>query len=284
MLVLLGVAVVFSSNHLAARFAFDHGVSVAAAVAVRAASTSLVMLVAMRLMSIAVAIPRALRAPALFAGILVATQSYCLYSAVKIISPALALLVFHTSPMLYVLLTWALRNERPRWGVLAPMLLALVGLALALDLRTDQFAARWHEIGTGAAWAFASAVCMTLVYYLNAHSLKAVDGRLRTFTMTTVTAVLMLAGGVAADALVMPHDTTGWVALVCLTVLYCVGMISLFVVLPRISVVSTAALNFEPISLLALGWLFLGQSVTPLQLAGAFVTVSAIAWLGLSKH
>jgi drug/metabolite transporter (DMT)-like permease len=35
--------------------------------------------------------------------------------------------------------------------------------------------------------------------------------------------------------------------------------------------------------LLALAWIVLGQAVTPLQIAGAFLTVGAIAWLGMAK-
>jgi len=281
--ILLGVATAFASNHLAARFAFDHGASVAAAVTVRAASTALVLLVLMRLQDVSLALPRELRGKALGAGVLIAVQSYCLYSAVALIPPALALLVFQTSPMLYVLLTWAMGREAPRWGALVPMIAALAGLALALDLATASFAARWQEIGAGVLWALASGASMTVVYFLNANALKPLDGRLRTFAMTAVAAVLVFAGGAVADKLALPADATGWAGLACLTVFYCVAMISLFVVLPRIPAVSTAALNFEPIALLALGWIFLGHALAPLQIVGAFVTVGAIAWLGVGK-
>jgi drug/metabolite transporter (DMT)-like permease len=57
----------------------------------------------------------------------------------------------------------------------------------------------------------------------------------------------------------------------------------LFVVLPKLPPTSSVALNFEPIALLALAWTFLGQAVTPAQIVGAFVTVGAIAWMGLMK-
>lgn len=282
--ILLGVATAFASNHLAARFAFDHGTSVAAGVTVRAASTAIVLLLMMRLQGVALTLPRALRGKALLAGVLIATQSYCLYSAVALIPPALALLVFQTSPMLYVLLTWAMGKEAPRWSALPPMLLGLAGLALALDLASGHLAARWTQIGAGVLWAFASGASMSVVYFLNANALKPLDGRLRTFVMTSVTAVLVAAGGAAADRLALPGDAVGWAGLVCLTVFYCVAMISLFMVLPRIPVTSTAALNFEPIALLALGWIFLGHSVTPLQIVGAVLTVAAIAWLGAGKR
>ena len=281
--ILLGAATSFAANHLFARIAFDHGASVAAGVTMRATCTALVLLLLMRLQGVAVAIPQGLRGQALCAGILIATQSYCLYSAVALIPPALALLVFQTSPMLYVLLTWALGKEAPRWELLPPMLLALAGLVLALNLRTGQLAAQWAEIGAGVSWAFASGASMTVVYYLNANALKALDGRLRTFAMTAVAAVLVSAGGAATDVLALPRDGTGWIGLVLLTVFYCVAMTSLFFVLPRVPAASTAALNFEPIALLGLTWVFLGYTVTPLQVFGAFLVVGAIAWLSLRK-
>ena len=105
---------------------------------------------------------------------LIATQSYTLYSAVAIIPPALALLVFQTSPMLYVLLTWALGKEKPSWSALPPMMLALVGLALALNVRTGENMTA--VVGEGVAWAFASALSMTVVYYLNANALRRSTG------------------------------------------------------------------------------------------------------------
>ena len=282
-LIMIGVGTAFAANHVSARFAFDHGASVAASVTVRATTTALVLLLLMRLQGVAVALPPALRGKALLAGVLIAMQSYSLYTAVALIPPALALLVFQTSPMLYVLLTWALGKEAPRWSALPPMLLALVGLALALDLRIEAFALRWREIGTGALWALASGVCMVIVYYLNANALKALDGRLRTFVMTAVTAVLLGIGGAAAGRLALPADAVGWTGLVLLTAFYCVAVSSLFFVIPQVPSTSTAALNFEPIAALVLAWLFLGHTLTVLQLAGAFITVGAIVWLGVSR-
>ena len=281
---LIVVASCFATNHLCARIAFDHGTSVAAAVSVRASATALFLLVMMRVQGIGLFIPKGLRWRAGLAGLLIAGQSYCLYSAVALIPPALALLVFQTSPMLYVLLTWALGKEPPRLAALAPMLLALFGLALALNLRPATLDADWAAVRAGVAWAFASGACMSVVYYLNANALRPLDGRLRTFVMTAVTAVLVIISGTWAQVMTMPRDAGGWTGLALLTVFYCTAMIALFLVLPRVPPTSTAALNFEPIALLVLSWAFLGITVAPLQVLGALMTVSAIAWLGLSKR
>lgn len=275
--ILLGVASAFASNHLCARIAFDHGASVATGVSVRATFTALFLFFMMRLQGVRIAIPRELRGAALVAGMLIATQSYTLYSAVAIIPPALALLVFQTSPMLYVLLTWALGKEAPRWSALPPMMLALVGLALALNVRAAD------HMAAGVAWAFASGLSMTVVYYLNANALKPLDGRLRTFAMTAVTAVLAIVLAGAAGAQALPRDGAGWTGLALLAVFYCIAMMLLFYVLPRVPATSTAALNFEPIALLVLTWLVLDHTLSPLQIVGAFLTVGAIAWLGVKK-
>jgi drug/metabolite transporter (DMT)-like permease len=101
----------------------------------------------------------------------------------------------------------------------------------------------------------------------------------------SVVAVVTLAGGAAADAFVLPADGTGWTALALLTAFYGTAITSMFVLLPRLGAVNNAAvLNFEPIAVLGLAWLILGQAVAPLQIAGAFVVVGAIVWMGTGKR
>ena len=108
-------------------------------------------------------------------------------------------------------------------------------------------------------------------------------GRLRTFAMTAITAVLVLVIATAGGAQALPRDAAGFAGLALLAVFYCIAMMALFYVLPRVSATSTGALNFEPIALLVLTWLFLGHTLSALQILGALVTVSAIAWLGMKK-
>jgi len=279
---MLVVGCLFATNHLFARIAFDHGASVGTAVSVRATFTALLLFTLMRMQGIAIAIPRELRGRTLVAGVLIATQSYCLYSAVALIPPALALLVFQTSPVLYVLLTWTLGKERPSLLALAPMLVALVGLAFALNVRPGSSGAA--SIPAGVAWAFASGVSMTVVYYLNANALRSLDGRLRTFAMTAVTAVIVIVVATAAGVQAAPRDGAGWMGIALLSCFYCAAMMLLFYVLPRVPSTVTGAMNIEPIALLVLTWLFLGHTVTALQVFGAFLVVGAIAWLGLLKR
>ena len=281
--VLLVIATLFGSNHVAARLAIDHGTSVAGAVAVRSACTALFLFILLRVLNIRIPFERR----ALVVGCLVAVQSFCLYTAVSKIPVALALLVFQSFPLLYVLLSWVAGKERPPKIAFAAIPVALVGLALALDVygKAGDFSGRWAEIGGGATWAFGAAISFAIVVYLNAHWLAKLDGRVRTLYMMGVTAALTLAGGAATRSLVMPADGTGWGALLMLTLLYGTAITSLFTVLPRLKgASSTIALNFEPIAALAMAWIVLGQVVVPLQILGAFIVVGAIAWLSTAKR
>ena len=99
-----------------------------------------------------------------------------------------------------------------------------------------------------------------------------------------MTALIVLVAGSAAHILVPPHDTTGWLGVALLTTFYCGAMCTLFITLPRLQTASTVALNFEPIALLGLGWVVLGQAVSTIQIAGAFLTVAAISWLALTRR
>ncbi|MDH3320464.1 MAG: DMT family transporter [Betaproteobacteria bacterium] len=284
---LMLLATMFACNHIAARLAFDHGASVAAAVAVRSGVTALVMVALLRLHSVPMALPRATLARGLGIGALVAVQSFCLYSAVAVIPVALALLAFNTFPMLFVLLSWAAGGENPGRRALVAMPLALVGLVLALDIlgTLETMAGRWAEIGAGVGWAFGAASSFALVLFLTTRHLKEVDGRMRTLLTMGTTAVVMGGVGAAAGSLALPADGTGWLGLALLTVLYGTAITAIFTVVPRLASPSnTAALNFEPIAALGLGWAILGQGVAPRQLVGAFIVVGAVILIGAKKH
>ncbi|HEX5612666.1 MAG TPA: DMT family transporter [Burkholderiales bacterium] len=270
-LALLAIATTFGSNHVAARVALDHGASVTTAVAVRSAFTALVLLALMRVSGVAMVLPRTTLARGAIVGLLIAIQSFCLYSAVARIPVALALLAFNTFPMLLALFSWASSGERPRPAALVAMPIALIGLGLALDIFGKPVEP------AGIAWALGAAVSFALALLLTARWLKDVDGRLRTFVTMGVTAVLVIGAGWAGDAFALPQAAAGWVGLALLSVLYGVAITSLFIVLPRLGPANYAVvLNFEPIAVLFIAWAVLGQAVSPLQMVGGFLVIGAI--------
>lgn len=278
---LAAIAAVFGSNHVAARVAFEHGTNVQTAVAVRSTGTALFVLALLAVQGVPMRLARASLARAAAIGVLLAVQSYCLYSAVALIPVALALLAFQTFPMVLALITWAAEGTRPARRTLVAMPVALAGLAVALDVAGAGAAVadRWREIGAGVAWASGASLSFGGVLYFTNRWLGAVDGRLRTLVVMTVVAAVMIAASVATDSFQAPADATGWIALAALTLLYGSAFIALFIVLPRVDAVNTSfALNFEPVAVLGIAWLVLGQTVAPLQIFGMFVVLAAIVF------
>jgi len=286
---LLLLACTFGANHVAARFALDHGVDVASAVAVRSLATAAVvaLLVARSGVSLKLS-PRHRRVmPAI--GLLVAVQSLCLYSSVARIPVGLALLAFNTYPLWTAFAAWAIYRQAPERAVLLAMPVILFGLALALDVSGAASGlgarAHWGDIGSGVLFAVAAAAAFGLVLALTQHEVADLDGRLRTVITMAIVGVLALAGALAQGGLHWPNAAAGWWGLLALTVLYGTAFTILFTLLPKLGVVGNSPiLNVEPVAALALAWLLLGQSVAPVQLVGALLVVGAVMALGLRRR
>lgn len=286
---LLLLACMFAGNHVAARVAFDHGVNVVTAVTVRSLATALVvtLLLTWQRVPAKAWTARHKRLMPLI-GVLVGVQSLCLYAAVARLPVGLALLVFNSFPIWATLAARVIYGRKPERAALIAMPVILIGLALALNVLgvagTTQARAHWASIGPGVAFALGAATTFGLVLALTQHEVADLDGRVRSaFTMGMV-GLLALIAALATDGLRWPEAPAGWGGLVALSVLYGTTFTAVFTLLPKLGAVSNSPiLNVEPVAALLLGWLVLGQVVSPLQFAGALIVVGAVMALGLRK-
>lgn len=286
---LLLVALLMASNHVAARLAFDHGASVATAVLFRSSGTALVV-------GLLVLGTRVWRRPdarqwrgLLLVGLLVGVQSLMLYAAVARLPVALALLVFNTFPLMTTFWAQVVYRQRPPRAVLLAMPVILLGLVLALDVLGSASglgaARQWRGMGSGVAFALAAAAMFSLALMLTEHEARGVDGRVRTLISMVVVALVAALAALAQGSLALPYAPAGWWGLALLTLLYGSGITLLFTVLPRLGVVgNSAVLNVEPVFALAIGWLVLHQTVGTAQVLGALLVVAAVVWLGMRRR
>ncbi len=286
---LLLIALMMGANHVAARLAFNNGVDVATAVAVRSVVTALAVAALLAVQRVRVSFSARHKRMLPVIGLLIAVQSLCLYSAVARLPVALALLAFNTYPIWTALWDWLLYRRSPERALLIAMPVILFGLALALDVLGAASglgaAGQWGRIGTGVAFALAAAATFGAALVLTQHEAGDVDGRVRTLTTMTTVGLFVLAGVAMQGGFHLPQAPLGWWGLAALTFLYGTAFTIMFTVLPKLGVVGNSAImNVEPVFALVLAWLILGQAIAPVQVIGALLVVGAVMVLGLRKR
>lgn len=286
---LLLVACMFGANHVAARLAFNNGLDVATAVAVRSLVTAAVVTLLVLLQGVPCRFNARQGRVLLLVGALVAVQSLCLYSSVARLPVALALLTFNTYPLWTAFFAWLIYRHRPERAVLIAIPVLLLGLALALDVLGAASglgaAGQWGQIGAGVAFAMTSAAVFGVALVLTQHEVAQIDGRVRTAITMGLVGVLALVTVGAQGGFHLPHAAAGWWGLLLLTFFYGTAFSIMFTLLPRLGVVgSSPIMNVEPVAALVLAWWLLDQTIAPMQVAGGLLVVGAVMALGLRRR
>lgn len=286
---LLLLACLFGANHVAARLAFNHGVDVSTAMAVRSLVTAAVVAAVVWFQGVPLAMSPAQVRVLMGISVLIGVQSFTLYSSVARIPVALALLTFNTYPLWTALFARLLYRHQPERAVLMAIPLLLLGLVLALDVlgATSGLGAidQWGRIGAGVAFAMTAAAVFGLALVLTQHEVAQVDGRVRTvFTMSMV-GVLALVSVTFQGGFHLPDAPVGWWGLALLTLCYGTAFSIMFTLLPKLGVVgSSPILNVEPVAALVMAWFFLDQAFAPTQVVGALLVVGTVMALGLRRR
>jgi drug/metabolite transporter (DMT)-like permease len=284
-LILALLACAFAGNHIAARIAFDHDTGLLLAILCRSGVTLLVLTGLVLWQQERPRLTASTWRWQLLLGLLIAAQSFCIYSAVARIPVALALLIANVAPILLVLLTWALGGARPTARAATLMGLILLGLVFALDVPArlasqDDTDARWLE---GIAFGFGAAGVFACALWITDHKLSSLRGTMRSMlTMLIVFSAASLAGvsGVLPGGVALPTSAIGWTALACLVTLYGVGFSMLFICVNRLDMARNApVMNIEPVASLLFGWLILDQLLSSGQVIGGLIVVTGIVLL-----
>ena len=288
-LILALVACSFASNHIAARIAFDHDTGLLLAMLCRAGVTLAVLVALVLWRRESLKLSRSTWGWQLLLGLLIAIQSFCIYSAVARIPVALALLVVNLSPILLALLTWVLGGPAPSRQALGIMGMILFGLVLVLDVpeRLSGSAVNDGEWLAGIAFSLTAAVVFAFALWITENRLSGLAGSVRsmlTLAVVFISSALLGGSGLLPGSLGLPSATAGWMALGCLILFYGAAFSALFICMPRLNIARNApVMNIEPVAGMLLGWLVLGQLLGALQVLGGLIVVSGVALLAYRK-
>ena len=143
----------------------------------------------------------------------------------------------------------------------------------------------------GLLLVIAGSVLLTSQILISHHVLESIDSRrLSLFINVTISAIGAI-GAIGAGILLLtpleakwPDNEVDWMLFTLVPVVSLVGVLGFFTGLSMVGPGRTAMIaNSEPVFVLALAALVLGETLTPVQLAGAAVVVAAIIVLQLER-
>jgi drug/metabolite transporter (DMT)-like permease len=268
---LLAYATSFAMVGICTALALRGGSTPLTVVTVRWLGTLALFAAYFRLVGAPLALPGRERVTASLIAVPLCVNNYCLNAAIAEIPVPLVVLIFYLWPALTTIASWALRTERFRGSGLAGLVLAFSGVALALD--ADLGAGQLK----GVALALTGACAWSAVFLLMHHFFRGRDTRPATLHMALTAAALFVALSAIAGTFTLPATHAGWAGLAGVAVFYAFGIIGIITATVKLGPARTGFfMNFEPIAALLLSALLLGQTLAPVQLAGAALVILAL--------
>ncbi len=240
-------------------------------VAIRSVVVVVIFAIYFRLAGVSLAMTPRERSIALAIGLILCLNNWTLNESLAHIPLPLAILIFYLWPAITSIATWLLGKERFTWRSLFGIVLAFAGVGLALNVEFTEAQTR------GVLLALVSAVAWSCVFVLAGQFFAGRDSRPVTLWMTVSSAAIFVILVAITGDWTLPATTRGWVGITTLPFFYAFGMIGLFVATTSLGPMRTGFfMNFEPIATVLLAVPLLGQSLEPIQMAGAALVITAL--------
>ena len=266
----------FASIGLFARVAAASGASLLTVLALRFVLAGIILALVLRHRRLAWPRGRDLAGLVLLGALGYTAQSFCFFSALNHLTVGLAVLLLYLHPALVLLAGAALGRQRltPRKAALAAASFAGILLTVRGDLAGTPVGLAF---GIGAALIYTN-------YILVGEHLTPRTGVIPAATVIVLSAAVMFCLGTLVEGVRWPGTTGGWLAVAGIAVLgTALATVTFFAGVQRIGAGDAATLStLEPVVALVLAFVFLGEQLGAVQLAGALLVIASAALLGRS--
>jgi drug/metabolite transporter (DMT)-like permease len=204
-------------------------------------------------------------------GVVTALYSWALLRSFSLLPFALAVLIFYLFPLIAAIIVAGLGWERFAWKTGAAIVLAVAGLALALNVHGGSL-----DIA-GMALAFLAAIGLAIVVVVSSRVFGKGDARPLTLYMAAAASIVLLILSAASADLALPRTSSGWIGFAAAAAFYGFAMIAFFIAVSIIGPVRTSLLSYaEAVISAGLGVILLGQALTLPQVAGIAIVIVAL--------
>src|SRR6202047_2587923 len=269
--VALAAAAGYAVANTSASLAYQGGSNPLTVAATRFLVPTIALIVWLRLSGLSLMLPKRDTLIAVLLGFITALYTWALLRSFSALPFALAVLIFYLFPLIAAVIVAAFGWHKFAWRTGAAIVLALVGLALALDVRGGNLDAG------GIALALLAAVGLAVVIAVSSRMFGGGDARPPAFYMAAGACALWLVIGAGSGELALPQTGAGWIAFTASSVVYGFAMIAFFIAVSMIGPVRTSLLSYADAVISAgLGVAVLGQALTLVQVTGIALVIVAL--------
>ncbi len=274
--VALAAAAGFALANTSASVAYQGGSNPLTVAAIRFLVPTAALIIWLRVSGISLVLPKRDALAAASLGVVTALYTWALLRSFSSIPFALAVLIFYLFPLMAAVIVAGFGWEKFAWKTVGAIVVALVGLTLALDVRGGNLNTE------GVASAFIAAIGLAVVVAVSSHIFSKGDARPLTLYMAATASVVLLTLCTLSGDFALPHTAPGWIGFVTSAVLYGFAMIAFFIAITMIGPVRTSLLSYADAVISAvLGVVVLGQALTMFQICGIALVILAL--IGATK-
>jgi drug/metabolite transporter (DMT)-like permease len=275
----LTAAVAFALTNASASLAFQGGSNPITLAAVRFVLPALVLMAWLIAQGRSIWLPKRDGWIAVGLGALTAGYSWALLSAIGAIPLALAILIFYLFPLVATMILGLFGWESLGWKTIAAIVVAFIGLLLALDPSVAQINLE------GVLLGFAAAVGLGIVVAVSSRVFRGGDSRPVTLYMATVSAILLIGLCAQQGEMALPSTPKGWMGFVAAMLFYAFALIAFFIAVSMIGPARSSLLSYaEPVVSAVLGVVVLGEALTLIQIGGIILMVGALTGATMLKQ
>ena len=191
--------------------------------------------------------------------------------AVKFIPVSLSAIIFYTFPLQVVAYKRLVNRQAITRFEMFAFVLAFIGIGIALG-------PEFHQMNpVGLAMAYLGSLGATVFIIAYEHFPDDSDSYVGTFWIMLCSFVLAIVALQTGFELVPPGEPVGWVYLVLITVCSLTAFVLTLQAIQRVGgAILALFLNFEPVIILMLAWLVIGETLTPGRVSGIVLVIAAL--------
>jgi len=264
-------ALSFSATDILLKVVYADGMDVLSLVTLRG-----VLVVALFWLWLKMTPPRAWHPPrqrniAIVLGLLFAGVMFGLLVAVSLLPVSVAILAYFVYPLLTGIAAAATGVERLGWRAILTALAAFGGLALMLGVNIGALSIM------GLACAFGAASCRVVSLLATRAYLAGTDARVTTWYSLVPSTALFVVVSIFFGVWHLPGSHVGWLAFLGISFGSTLSTLLIYVSTNTVGAFRTAfVMNLEPLVTAILSMILLGEVMTPVQMLGAAIMITAL--------